>query len=303
MKDLVEAIPSPLSNATSLSTLAGAWLASFASDNTRQAYRRDLSDFLGFCFEHEVPFTSVGRPGIDAYARSVEAAGKSPATVARRLSALASFYGYLVEEQVLATSPLERVRRPRVASDSPMLGLDRNEAVALLDAAAATGPRDHALVCLLLVNGLRVSEALAINIEDFDSQRGHTTITVIGKGGIRRTVPLAPRTLGALRSAAGERTSGALIVDHHQCRLNRHQAHRVVARLARQASIAKKISPHSLRHAMVTLALEAGVPIHVVQDAAGHASPETTRRYDRARHALDGHATYVLAQHLASASS
>ena len=121
MKDLVEAIPSPLSNATSLSTLAGAWLASFASDNTRQAYRRDLSDFLGFCFEHEVPFTSVGRPGIDAYARSVEAAGKSPATVARRLSALASFYGYLVEEQVLATSPLERVRRPRVASDLSLI--------------------------------------------------------------------------------------------------------------------------------------------------------------------------------------
>ena len=71
-------------------------------------------------------------------------------------------------------------------------------------------------------------------------------------------------------------------------------------RVARAAAITKKISPHSLRHTMVTLALDAGVPIHIVQDAAGHASPETTRRYDRARHALDGHATYVLAQHLAT---
>lgn len=82
--------------------------------------------------------------------------------------------------------------------------------------------------------------------------------------------------------------------------MNRHQAARAIGRLCRAAGITKRITPHSLRHTMVTLSLEAGVPIHLVQDAAGHASPATTRRYDRARHALDGHATYALVQHLGS---
>jgi len=72
-----------------------------------------------------------------------------------------------------------------------------------------------------------------------------------------------------------------------------------VRRLARAAGIDKRLSPHGLRHSFVTCSLEAGVPLHRVQDGAGHADPRTTRRYDRARHALDGHATYALAAFVA----
>ena len=181
-----------------------------------------------------------------------------------------------------------------------MLGLDRDEARSLLDAAHASGGRDHALICLLLLSGLRVSEAISIDIADLDIERGHQVVRLVGKGGTRRTIPLAPRTTDAVHATIGGRRSGPVVTDDLGNPMNRHQAQRAVQRLARGAGIAKTISPHSLRHTMVTLALEAGVPIHVVQDAAGHASPDTTRRYDRARHALDGHATYVLAQHLAS---
>lgn len=301
MRDLVEIRSNELDATTPVATLAGAWLASFGSENTRSAYRRDLRDFLGFCERHAVDPLDSTRPVIDAYARSLDALGRAPSTVARRLSALASFFGYLVEEHVISSSPVERVRRPKVSQESPMLGLDRNEARALLDAAHASGPRDTALICLLLLSGLRVSEALSINIDDLDIERGHHVVRLVGKGGARRTVPLAPRTADAVSAAVGNRNVGPAITDDHGDHMDRHQAHRVVRRVARQAGISKAISPHSLRHTMVTLALEAGVPIHVVQDAAGHASPETTRRYDRARHALDGHATYVLAQHLATA--
>jgi integrase/recombinase XerD len=76
--------------------------------------------------------------------------------------------------------------------------------------------------------------------------------------------------------------------------LTRSGAARIVRRVARGAGVEAAISPHSLRHTFVTLALEAGVPLHVVQDGAGHADPRTTRRCDRARHSLDAHSTYAL---------
>lgn len=287
--------------ATPISTLAGAWLASLRSDNTRSAYRRDLVDFLGFCAQGSVDPLVVSRPVVDLYARSLEAEAKAPATIARRLSALASFYRYLVDEGVLVASPVDRVRRPIVAQESPMLGLDRDEARALLRTAGSAGAADHALVCLLLLNGLRVSEATGLTIADLDIERGHHVVRIVGKGAKRRTAPLAPRTFAAVEAAVAGRASGTVLLSRDGRPMNRHQALRAVQRLCRQAGITKRVSPHSLRHSMVTQALEAGVPIHVVQDAAGHASPNTTRRYDRARHALDGHATYALAQHLATA--
>lgn len=299
MTDLVVPVSTALDTTTPVTTLAGMWLASLGSENTRAAYRRDLTDFIGFCGRVEIEPLDATRQVVDLYARLMDAEGKAPATVARRLSALSSFFEYLVDESVLAVSPVTRVRRPKVSSESPMLGLDRDEARRLLDAARDAGPRDHALVALMLLNGLRVSEALSLRIADLDHERGHSVVRLVGKGGGKRTAPLAPRTIAAVRDAIGTRLDGPILLANDDSPMNRHQAHRAIQRLSHQAGITKQISPHSLRHTMVTSALEAGVPIHVVQDAAGHASPETTRRYDRARHSLDGHATYAVARHIA----
>ncbi|MGH3529890.1 MAG: tyrosine-type recombinase/integrase, partial [Pseudonocardiaceae bacterium] len=85
-------------------------------------------------------------------------------------------------------------------------------------------------------------------------------------------------------------------------RMDRHAADRMVKRLARRAGIAKRISPHSLRHSFITAALDAGVPLRDVQEAASHADPRTTMRYDRARGSLDRHATYIVATIVAGAS-
>jgi integrase/recombinase XerD len=186
-----------------------------------------------------------------------------------------------------------------VARDSQTLGLDREEAVRLLAAAEATSARDHALACLLTLNGLRVSEACAADVADLGVERAHRILLVIGKGDQHTLVPLAPRTVRAIDSALGGRTNGPLLVSDTRGRLDRHDAARIVARLARRARLAKHITPHSLRHTMVTLALDAGIPLRDVQDAARHADPRTTRRYDRARHALDRQATYTLAAYIA----
>lgn len=280
--------------------MAGAWLAGFASPNTQAAYRTDIANWFEWCLEHDLdPMSGVERPHIDLYARSLEAEGRSPSTVARHLSALASFYGFLVDELQLPRSPAARVKRPKVAQESPALGLDRDELRSFLSAAEPAGPRDHALACLLALNGMRVSEACGLEIENLDVERGHQVVRFTGKGGTRRICPLAPRTADAIHAAVGDRTSGPLLIDAKAERLDRHDAARIVRRVARAAGITKRVSPHSLRHSMVTLSLDAGVPLHVVQDAAGHASPATTRRYDRARGHLDSHATYALEAFLA----
>jgi len=156
-----------------------------------------------------------------------------------------------------------------------------------------------ALLALLTLNGLRVSEACGADVGDLGVERGHRVLTVTRKRGRVERVPLAPPTVEALEDYLGARTAGPLFVDRRGNRLDRHDAARVVRRVARAAGITKHLTPHSLRHTAVTLALDAGVPLRDVQDMAGHADPRTTRRYDRARQSLDRHATYALAGYLA----
>jgi site-specific recombinase XerD len=180
--------------------------------------------------------------------------------------------------------------------------LDRNEVGALLVAAGLGAAQEHALISLLAINGLRISEALGADITDLGIERGHRTLTVLRKGGKMVTVPLAPRTARAIDLAVGERCDGPIFVRADGERMDRHAAGRLVRHVARRARLAKKISPHTLRHAFITAALDAGVPLRDVQEAASHADPRTTMRYDRARVSLDRHATYIVAAYLAGAA-
>jgi hypothetical protein len=175
------------------------------------------------------------------------------------------------------------VRKPRLDDESHAVGLDRNEVGALLVAAGLAGARDHALVSLLCLNGLRASEAIGADIERLALERGHRTLTIARKGGKVVTAPLAPRTARAIDLAVGERCEGPILVGAGGQRLDRHAAARIVRRLARRAGIAKRVGPHTLRHAFITAALDAGVPLRDVQEAASHADPRTTMRYDRGR--------------------
>jgi integrase len=169
-------------------------------------------------------------------------------------------------------------------------------------AAGLSGARDHALVSLLALNGLRVSEAIDTDVECLGLERGHRTLTIRRKGGRIVIVPLAPRTARAIDLAIGERAEGPIFLNSQGERLDRHAASRIVRRIARRAGISKRIGPHTLRHAFITAALDAGVPLRDVQEAASHADPRTTMRYDRARVSLDRHATYIVAAFVAGAA-
>jgi integrase len=125
---------------------------------------------------------------------------------------------------------------------------------------------------------------------------------VLRKGGKVVTIPLAPRTARAVDLAIGERLSGPIFTRTDGKRLDRHGAARIVRAVAKRAGVDKRIGPHTLRHAFITAALDAGVPLRDVQEAASHADPRTTMRYDRARVSLDRHATYIVSTFIAGAS-
>jgi integrase/recombinase XerD len=269
---------------------------------TREAYALDLRQYAAWCQQHHLHLFHARRADIECFARDLEARGRARATVTRRLCTIAGFYRYAVEEEILGHSPAAHVRRPRLDYESHATGLDRNELGALLVAAGLGTATEHALISLLALNGLRVSEAIGADIEALGIERGHRTLIITRKGGKIVTIPLAPRTARAIDLAVGERAEGPIFLAGDGRRLDRHGAARVVGRVTRRAGIAKNVGPHTLRHAFITAALDAGVPLRDVQEAASHADPRTTMRYDRARASLDRHATYIVAAYVAGAA-
>jgi integrase/recombinase XerD len=288
-----------LSNTERLA-LAG-FLAGY-SGLTRAAYELDLRQYASWCHQHHVRLFGARRADIECLARDLEACGRARATITRRLCTVAGFYRYAVEEGLLDHSPAAHVRRPRLDYESHATGLDRNEMGALPVAAGLGPPGEHALISLLALNGLRVSEATGADIQALGVERGHRTLVITRKGGKVVTIPLAPRTARAIDLAIGERCEGPVFLTAGGGRLDRHTAGRIVRRVARRAGISKKAGPHTLRHAFITAALDAGVRLRDVQEAASHADPRPTMRYDRARASLDRHATYIVAAYVAGAA-
>jgi integrase len=167
--------PSPFTDAERLA-LAG-FLAGYRG-LTREAYALDLRQFTTWCRDRSLAPLAVRRSDIESFARDLEARGRARATVTRRPCTVAGFYKYAVEEELIDHSPAAHVRRPRVDYESHAVALDRNEFGALLVAAGLGPPVEHALISLLALNGLRVSEATGADIEHLGLERGHQTLTI-----------------------------------------------------------------------------------------------------------------------------
>jgi integrase len=189
---------------------------------TRDAYTSDLRQFTTWYWQNQHQLFDVRRVDIECFARDLEDRGKARATVARRLCTVVGFYRYAEEEGVIAHSPAVHIRRPRIDYESHVAHLDRNELGAILVTAGLSSARDHALVSLLALNGLRVSEAIGANIEALGQERGHRTLTVLRKGGKLVTMPLAPRVARGIDLAVGERLEGPIFIDADGQRLDRH---------------------------------------------------------------------------------
>ncbi|MDW5325834.1 tyrosine-type recombinase/integrase [Plantactinospora sp. KLBMP9567] len=296
-----------------------AWLRNRRlSEHTRAAYRRDIAGWLGWCGGRALDPLGATFLDVNTYARELESnvdprSGRplTAATVARKLSALSSWYMFLGKLGAVPGNPVSAADRPRVDRDhSATVGLTSDEVDALLAAAEAdTGPtalRNRVVLALLADLGLRVGELVSLDLADLGRERGHRSVRFVGKGGRARRRALTPGSayavdayLAARAIVAGrpmEQLTGALLVTATGNRLDRHAVFRLVRRLARVAGIPawERLSPHSLRHAFATSARAEGVPLEDVQDAMGHADPRTTRRYDRDRHNLDRDPAYAI---------
>ena len=200
----------PVFTNTERLALAG-FLAAY-SGLTRQAYELDLRQYASWCHQHRLRLFQARRADIECFARDLETRGRARATITRRLCTIAGFYRYAVEEDLLDHSPAAHVRRPRLDYEWHATGLDRNELGALLVAAGLGPPGEHALISLLALNGLRVSEATGASIENLGFERGHRTLVITRKGGKVLTIPLAPRTARAIDLAVGERVDGPIFL-------------------------------------------------------------------------------------------
>ena len=161
----------------SFDEVAVGFLLGYDKAHTRSAYQSDLRCFASWCARIGIDPMAAKRVHLDGYARSLEVEGLASSSVARRLSVMSGLFRYAFEEGYVDRNPAAYVRRPSVGDDSPTLGLDLLEARRFLQAAEMAGPRDHALVCLLLLNGLRVSEVCTAHVTDLSSERGHRVLT------------------------------------------------------------------------------------------------------------------------------
>jgi integrase/recombinase XerD len=227
---------------------AAAYLARYGGA-TRRNYQSDLLQWFRWCATHDLGVLEVHRAQIEVWAREMEETQHLVrSTIGRRIATAAGFYRFALIDGYIAANPAEHVRRPRVDTESTTLGLDRGELGAFIYCAEALGPTPHALACTLGLLGLRISEALSIDAEDFAEQRGHRTISIIGKGHKPALIPLPPRVSRALDG----RTHGPVLLSGSGRRMDRNSASRLVPRISRRAEITKRITPHSLRHSFIT---------------------------------------------------
>jgi len=275
---------------------AVAFLARY-SGRTLDAYRHDLRGFFQWAADCELTVLAATRPHIELSRSWMEDRGLAASTIDRRLSTVCGLYRFAHIDGRIASNPGQYVRRPQV-HPSNARGLDRSELGVFLFTAEQYDREYAALAVLLGLNGLRVSEACATNVEDLGLERNHRTLGILGKGNKPATIPLVPRTARTIDLAVGERCEGPILRRRDGQRLDRRTAHRWVRSIGKRAGLGA-VHPHMLRAAFIMAALDAGVPLRDVQIAARHADPRTTTIYDRPRQNFDRHAAYVVVAYVA----
>jgi len=251
-----------------------------ASPHTLRSYRSDLCEFRTFVGP-EKPLKQVDGRMVRAYLAHLHSRGLDASSVARKLAALRSWFRFLVRRRVLARNVAREIRGPRLGRKLVSF-LPIDEAQVLVDGKAVGGAareRDVAILELLYATGLRVSELTALDMDDVD--RAGQTVRVLGKGRKERIVPFGDRAARALDAYLGQRAErrGTLFANQRGSRLSARAVHAIVRKSAVAAGIARRVSPHTLRHTFATHLLDAGADLRVIQELLGHSRLSTTQRY------------------------
>ena len=288
--------------ATPADLIAAGFLARYPA-GTRTGYRISLRAWFGWCSSHHLDPLTATRAHIEVWARQLEEHdGYARSTVAARLNSICGFYRFATIDGHIPADPAAHVRRPKIEFVSSTQALTRGELADMLRAAEAESTTSHALVCLLGLNGLRVGETIAADIDQLSHQRGYRTIHLPNrKGGKVGTLSLSVRTSWAVDQAITGRTSGPILLGRDGDRLKVAAARRTITRLAKTIGCTKRITPHSLRHTFATMALDAGVPERDIIDSTGHSDTRMLRYYDRNRGAIERNATHAVSAFVGAA--
>ena len=280
--------------------LAGSFLATYPNENTRTGYAREIRRWFTWCQVRGVDPLTAHRTEVEVFMRELEPE-YAVNTVCRITGCLASWFKWLVHEEHIVTTPMLTIKRPSKDTSPKQIRLSRHDLMDMLTAAEnRCHPGVWGLVSLLALNALRVSEAVTPNIEDLAESHWHHTLAIWGKGDKPDVIPLHARTMLAISAATKGRTTGPLLLNEWGNRMSRANARHAVRKVADLAGLQnKRVTPHTFRHAAITAALNAGVPMRDVQSFARHADPKTTMHYDRNRDSFERHATYNVAQYIA----
>ena len=258
------------------------------SVNTVAAYRDDLESFVSFLCNQ---YLTMGREQIDlrridhlsirSYLAHLARKKLSRASIARHLSALRSFFKFLMREEIVERNPARSVATPRREKYLPSV-LQTSD-IALLfdmpDLETPLGIRDRAWLELMYASGLRISELVGIDIDDIELRA--RLVKVRGKGAKERIVPFGSKAEQAIREYLKVRSSNddALFVNYRGERITTRSVRRLFNGYVRGASLRAGVSPHTLRHSFATHLLNAGADLRAIQELLGHASLSTTQKY------------------------
>jgi integrase/recombinase XerC len=272
------------------------WLAleKRASPLTVEAYGTDLASFLGFLTQHlgdEPDLTAlsgVAQADVRAWLAALANEGLVNASRARHLSAVRSFYRYLARHHGLENAAIKLVstpktRRPLPRALAPDSARGVTEDIGDMSDCAAIQARDTALFTLLYGCGLRIAEALSLNVRDAPRAGGDQPLRVVGKGSKERIVPVLSVVRQAieawLRLHPNEVPESPLFLGARGKRLDAAVAQRVLRLYRQQNGLPEHATPHSLRHSFATHLLAGGADLRSIQELLGHASLSTTQRY------------------------
>lgn len=260
------------------------------SAHTVAGYRRDIEEFFLQAGEKEVE--AVDHQLVRAYLYAINRKNKA-SSVARKLSALRSFFKFLRRRKFVAHDPLERISTPKLPRHMPVF-LTVDQVFALLESpgqADGFALRDRAILELLYSCGLRVAELCGLNCPDLDL--GGRLVRVRGKGNKQRLVPIGAPAVKAVDRYLGQRDSiliacadrgrageeRALFLNSRGGRLTTRSIERMVKTYGQRIGLAAPVTPHALRHSFATHLLEMGADLRSVQELLGHASLSTTQKY------------------------
>ena len=251
------------------------------SAHTLDAYRRDLLALREWTVGQSRDLLALTSDDLRGFVAGEHRRGLSPKSLQRRLSACRSFYRWLLKLGRIAASPADAIRAPKSVRKLPQV-LDVDEAMQLVEVStdAPLGVRDRALLELFYSSGLRLSEVCALKWSDLDFAQG--LVTVLGKGGKQRVVPVgshARNALQELRAESGGEQTDFVFPGRGGGQITSRAIQLRMKRLAMQRGVFKRVHPHLLRHSFASHMLESSGDLRGVQELLGHADIATTQIY------------------------